>query len=147
MLDALLAGIVAGYAIAIPVGAIAALLITLGAQHGARIAAGGAFGWFNSAGSLVAGETALVSVLQDAGAANSYSYAQVAKNGTTLVGQSVFVPPVTTRSLNYIGKTYWNEGMFQGDIAEIVLYNRKLSASEMAAVQSYLAGKYGISIP
>jgi arginine exporter protein ArgO len=44
MLDALLAGIVAGYAIAIPVGAIAALLITLGAQHGARTAAGGAFG-------------------------------------------------------------------------------------------------------
>ena len=44
MLDALLAGIVAGYAIAVPVGAIAALLITLGAQHGARIAAGGAFG-------------------------------------------------------------------------------------------------------
>lgn len=44
MLDALLAGVLAGYAIAIPVGAIAALLITLGAQHGARIAAGGAFG-------------------------------------------------------------------------------------------------------
>ncbi len=44
MLEALLAGIIAGYAIAIPVGAIAALLITLGAQHGARIAAGGAFG-------------------------------------------------------------------------------------------------------
>ncbi|MEN9621099.1 MAG: hypothetical protein RL499_1292 [Actinomycetota bacterium] len=44
MLDALLAGVVAGYAIAIPVGAIAALLITLGAQHGARVAAGGAFG-------------------------------------------------------------------------------------------------------
>lgn len=39
MLDALLAGVIAGYAIAIPVGAIAALLITLGAQHGARIAA------------------------------------------------------------------------------------------------------------
>jgi arginine exporter protein ArgO len=44
VLDALLAGVVAGYAIAIPVGAIAALLITLGAQHGARVAAGGAFG-------------------------------------------------------------------------------------------------------
>ncbi|OYX54220.1 MAG: hypothetical protein B7Y93_06990 [Micrococcales bacterium 32-70-13] len=44
MLDALVAGVIAGYAIAIPVGAIAALLITLGAQHGARIAAGGAFG-------------------------------------------------------------------------------------------------------
>lgn len=44
MLDAVLAGVIAGYAIAIPVGAIAALLITLGAQHGARVAAGGAFG-------------------------------------------------------------------------------------------------------
>ena len=42
--EAALAGILAGYAIAIPVGAIAALLITLGAQHGARIAAGGALG-------------------------------------------------------------------------------------------------------
>ena len=44
MLEALVAGVIAGYAIAIPVGAIAALLITLGAQHGARVAAGGAFG-------------------------------------------------------------------------------------------------------
>lgn len=44
MLEALLAGVIAGYAIAVPVGAIAALLITLGAQHGARVAAGGAFG-------------------------------------------------------------------------------------------------------
>ena len=44
MVEALVAGVIAGYAIAIPVGAIAALLITLGAQHGARVAAGGAFG-------------------------------------------------------------------------------------------------------
>ena len=44
MLDALVAGVLAGYAIALPVGAIAALLITLGAQHGARVAAGGALG-------------------------------------------------------------------------------------------------------
>lgn len=44
MIDALVAGVIAGYAIAIPVGAIAALLITLGARHGARVAAGGAFG-------------------------------------------------------------------------------------------------------
>lgn len=44
VLEALIAGVLAGYAIAIPVGAIAALLITLGAQHGARVAAGGAFG-------------------------------------------------------------------------------------------------------
>jgi fibronectin type 3 domain-containing protein len=107
---------------------------------------GGAFGWFNSAGNLVAGETALVSVLQDAGAANSSSYAQLAKNGTTLIGQSVFVPPVTARSLNYIGKTYWNEGMFQGDIAEVILYNRKLNATEQAAVHAYISAKYSLVV-
>ncbi|TRW47321.1 LysE family transporter [Georgenia yuyongxinii] len=44
MSAALLAGAAAGYAIAIPVGAIAAYLITLGAQHGWRTATGGALG-------------------------------------------------------------------------------------------------------
>jgi hypothetical protein len=54
---------------------------------------------------------------------------------------------VTTRSLNYIGKSYWSDGMFQGDIAEIILYNRKLNATELAGVQAYLAAKYGIALP
>lgn len=44
MTAALLAGIAAGYAIAIPVGAIAAYLLTLGAQQGWRTAAGGGLG-------------------------------------------------------------------------------------------------------
>lgn len=44
LLSSLTAGLLAGYAIAIPVGAIAALLITHGARHGARVAAGGALG-------------------------------------------------------------------------------------------------------
>lgn len=44
LVSSLIAGLLAGYAIAIPVGAIAALLITHGAQHGARTAAGGALG-------------------------------------------------------------------------------------------------------
>jgi threonine/homoserine/homoserine lactone efflux protein len=44
MLAAVLAGLAAGYAIAIPVGAIAAYLITLGASHGFRVGAGGGLG-------------------------------------------------------------------------------------------------------
>ncbi|MFD1505688.1 lysine transporter LysE [Georgenia yuyongxinii] len=44
MSAALSGGVAAGYAIAIPVGAIAAYLITLGAQHGWRTATGGALG-------------------------------------------------------------------------------------------------------
>jgi len=108
---------------------------------------GGSYGWFDSASGLVAGQTALMSVIQDAGAANSSSYAEVAKNGTPVFGGLVYVPPVANRTLNYIGKTYWPEGMFQGDIAEVILYNRKLNASELAAVRGYLAAKYGITLP
>jgi hypothetical protein len=37
--------------------------------------------------------------------------------------------------------------MFQGDIAEIILYNRKLSAQEHAAVQTYVANKYALTLP
>ncbi|MPV89561.1 LysE family transporter [Georgenia ruanii] len=44
MTAALLAGVAAGYAIAIPVGAIAAYLLTLGSQQGWRTAAAGGLG-------------------------------------------------------------------------------------------------------
>ena len=74
------------------------------------------------------------------------SYAELSKNGVVQFGQNVFVPPVATRAVNYIAKSYWNEGMFQGDIAEIILYNRKLTAQENAAVKAYIAGKYGLSM-
>ena len=44
MTDAVLAGLLAGYGIAIPVGAVAAYLITLGAAHGFATAASGGLG-------------------------------------------------------------------------------------------------------
>lgn len=44
MITAVLAGLVAGYGIAIPVGAVAAYLITLGAAHGFPTAAAGGLG-------------------------------------------------------------------------------------------------------
>ncbi len=108
--------------------------------------ADGQYSWFNTVGGLTAGEASLITVQQDGGAAGSFSYAELAKNGVALLGQQVFVPPVAARSLNYMAKSYWNEGMFQGDIAEFILYNRKLSAQENGAVQTYLASKYGLSL-
>jgi hypothetical protein len=106
---------------------------------------GGSFTWFDTSNGWVTGEAALVSVVQDPGAAGATSYAAVAKNGLTLLGKNVYVPPVLTRGINYIGRSYWSaDGPFQGDIAEIVLYNRKLSAQEQTAVQGYFAQKYGI---
>jgi hypothetical protein len=63
-----------------------------------------------------------------------------------LFGQNVYVPPVATRSTNYLGKSYWNDGLLQGDVAEVLLYNRILSYEERAAVHSYIAQKYGLPV-
>lgn len=106
-----------------------------------------AFGWFNTSNGLVAGESALVSVHQEAGTANGLSFAETAKNGVPLFGKNVYVPPIVTRSLNYIAKSYWAaDQLFQGDIAEILLYDRVLSYAERAAVHGYVAQKYSLTI-
>jgi hypothetical protein len=109
--------------------------------------AGGTYSWFDTPNGLTVGEASLVSVQQDGGAAGGTSYAELTKNGVLLLGQQLYVPPVTTRAVNYIAKTYWNEGMFQGDIAEIILYNSKLTAQEHASVQTYIANKYALTLP
>lgn len=106
----------------------------------------GSVQWFNTADGLVAGQASLISMLQAGGAANSLAGAQVHKNGTTLGGNDVWVPPVTQRSVNYIGKSYWPEGLLQGDVAEIVMYNRQLTPTEQNDVKSYITTKYGITI-
>ena len=36
---------------------------------------------------------------------------------------------------------------FEGDIAEIICYSRKLSTSEREQVEEYLADKWGITLP
>ena len=75
----------------------------------------------------MAGEASLISLLQGPGADNTLSFAELAKNGVVLGGDNVWVPANATRSLNYIGKSYFNgDGLFQGEIAEILLYNRDL---------------------
>jgi len=107
----------------------------------------GGWGWFDTSGGLAVGEATVVSVMQQAGAANSSRQADLAVNGVSLQSGNVYVPPVTTRGLNYIGKSYCNEGMFQGDVAEIILYNRTLSAEEKAVVEDHLSQKYVLSLP
>jgi fibronectin type 3 domain-containing protein len=104
-------------------------------------------GWFNTTSGITSNQTKLFSVTQDAGAANASVYAEVAVNGIALAGGDVWSPPVTTRSTNYIGKSFWNEGMFEGDIAEVIIYNRKLSSGEQSTVRAYLGQKYGLSVP
>lgn len=109
--------------------------------------ASGSYDWFDTSSGLVTGESSLLTLRQQPGAVNGFSYAEVLKNGAALSGKSVFVPPVATRSVNYIGKSYWPDGLFQGDIAEVILYNRVLSTTEQNAVHAYISARYGITLP
>jgi hypothetical protein len=102
--------------------------------------------WFNTNNALVTGEAALFSVVQGGGAANAGTTATVEKNGTSVGSGASWVPPVVTRATNYIGRSYWADGLFQGDIAEILIYDRVLTAEEQATVKEYVAQKYGLSV-
>jgi hypothetical protein len=85
-----------------------------------------------------------VTVRQPGGAVNSSVTATVSVNGTAIGSGTVYVPPVTPRTANYLGRSYWPEGWFAGDLSEVLVYNRALTTSEVAAVTSYLTTKYGL---
>jgi fibronectin type 3 domain-containing protein len=106
--------------------------------------ASNSFGWFDTSSGLASNVQAVFAVHQAGGSANSTVSAAITVDGASVGGGSVYVPPIKTRSLNYIGKSYWSDGYFQGSIAEVVLYKRLLSASEQAGVQAYLAAKYDL---
>ena len=46
-----------------------------------------------------------------------------------------------------IGGGYAPAGFYNGDIAEIIIYNTSLGIAERASVNSYLCSKYNLSCP
>ena len=73
--------------------------------------------------------------------------ATIRKNGVEVGSGPVYVPPVATRVNNYLGRSYWSgDGYFQGELAEIILYNRALSVAEQGAVHAHLAEKYELAV-
>jgi hypothetical protein len=72
------------------------------------------------------------------------------RNGT-LVGQvtsGVTAYNDVLRNFNYIGKSDWPaDAIYQGDIAEVLIYNRPLTSTEQQDVEVYLADKYGLYHP
>ncbi|WP_200381862.1 LamG-like jellyroll fold domain-containing protein [Thiococcus pfennigii] len=108
---------------------------------------GGSYGWFGTDAALADGEAAVYGVVQGGGVADATVTATVSKNGQAVGGGPVYVPPVATRASNYLGRSYWgSDGYFQGDIAEVILYDRALSPDEQALVHAYLAEKYELDV-
>ena len=81
---------------------------------------------------------ALVSVVYSANQPSIYLNGSLVRVGLASLRQNVFTP----REIG--GDSY---GYFNGDIAEILIFNRSLSDSDRAVVESYLENKYEIGSP
>jgi hypothetical protein len=62
--------------------------------------------------------------------------AKIYKNGVEIASGSVYVPPNVTRANNYIAKSNWATALYAGQMAGLSVWNRGLSAGEMARAQT-----------
>ncbi len=91
---------------------------------------------------FTANQTSLTTVLYDQGVSSGSS---VFVNGTS---QSTFTANHSATSANLqIGALGSGNYFFDGEIAEVILYNRLLGTTHRQKVESYLAIKYGVMIP
>lgn len=68
---------------------------------------------------------------------------------TRLSGTQIFTTATNTVGFTTtaaIGKSIGGAGFLDGDIAEIIMYNAKLSSGDRTLVKTYLASKYGITV-
>ncbi len=66
-------------------------------------------------------------------------------NGLNSGTDNIPIPYSVNRDKNFIGNSNWDDN-FVGDIPEVIIYNRELTATEQQKVNSYLAIKYGITL-
>ncbi len=105
---------------------------------------------FTPSGSTTLDGTDLLTLSQYklfAGAQNAAA-AQLFVNGALAASGSGAAPANVALSSNLIGKSNWSgDPLFQGEIAEILVYSRLLSESERQQVENYLNQKYLLLSP
>ncbi|WEK36011.1 MAG: T9SS type A sorting domain-containing protein [Candidatus Pseudobacter hemicellulosilyticus] len=87
---------------------------------------------------------ALPAILNINTAANSWTASLDAR---VMLGPSAFttsLAQVSSAPTNYIGAGH--SSVFNGSLSEVIMYNRKLTATERLQVNSYVALKYGITL-
>jgi hypothetical protein len=111
-------------------------------EYGVRVQAGNRLFQQAASGAAEIGVVTLTGGTTDAIAARI--------NGVVLSPASTASVAINTTGLATVGSftaLLTNRYNFAGDIAEILVYNRALSAGEIDSVQRYLSGKYGIAVP
>ena len=79
------------------------------------------------------------------GATMSGTTGTIYVNGSAAGSQTMSVAANVSRQYCYIGRSEWaGDGMYQGSIGSILIYNRALSAGEMAANFTALRSEYGV---
>ena len=106
----------------------------------------GSNGSVQANGALPSNEPHLFEVVQQGGNAGTGTATQIYRDGTSAANGNVPVPQNVTRTSNFIGKSNWNDDLFQGDIAEVIIYPRALSDADRQAIETYLKDKYGLGV-
>ncbi len=75
----------------------------------------------------------------------SHGRAVLSINGKSYGEGRAFAPQAIT-SRKIIGRHAWKELFFQGDLAELLIYNKGLTPRELADTTAYLANKYSITL-
>ncbi|MFX5366538.1 LamG-like jellyroll fold domain-containing protein [Acinetobacter baumannii] len=52
--------------------------------------------------------------------------------------------PASGRTNNYLGQSSSGGNFFNGQVAEVLIYNRCLSAQERQNIRNYLTGKFSL---
>ncbi len=99
------------------------------------------------ANETVEGRELLASYLFEPDGGSSTVDAYLYKTGEKLDASlsAVLVPPVATRSQNFMGRSSWGD-YWGGDLPEGIIYNWTLSDTQKVMVNTYLAVKYGFPL-
>jgi RHS repeat-associated protein len=98
-------------------------------------------------GTFPLNESRLITATHD-GTNSQSGNAKIYKDGSLSVSGSLPSIANSTRTANTIGKSNWaGEDQFQGDIAEILIYNRQLTTIEREQLEAHLAEKYQLAAP
>ena len=75
----------------------------------------------------------------------SNTHATLTVNGKTFSEVRAFAPQAIT-SRKIIGRHAWMQNFFHGDLAELLIFNKALSAAEVDQTTQYLADKYAVKV-